>query len=132
MPRQRPTDEDIHQLRQARGFSYSRYDRDQCRNERGWIWYDKYDNVARAMSLQVRIDKAERFDRRMWPHVRKILESGLGWKGTATSLNKNGARTLRGKKWDSRAVRRLAASMNWTRPPKRDPNAPKPTVLIVP
>ena len=116
----RPTEEEIEVLRETRRatrpdlYSYH-YQREKFRNRRGWITYKGYDAVARANSLQIRIDNADEFARRHWPQIRELLESGLGWKATAVCLNKKRVRTRRGKKWDSVTVRRIAARMGWQR-----------------
>ena len=77
----------------------------------------QYDAVSRANSLRVRTEKAQAFAELVWPHVRQILESGHGWKATATALNKLYIPTRRGKEWDSKAVRLIAKRMDWKRPP---------------
>ena len=116
----RPSEEDIAALRETRSEEYPdlslrAYDRRRYRDEHGWIRYYGYDNVARARSLQVRIDNADNFAERCWPQIRELLKSGLGWRATATRLNKKRVRTRRGKKWDSMTVRRIAARMGWQR-----------------
>ena len=77
----------------------------------------KYNDEDRATSLQVRVAQAQAYAELVWPHVRRILESGHGWKATATALNKLYIPTRRGKQWDSRAVRLIAKRMDWKRPP---------------
>lgn len=118
----RPTEEEIDALREERtaahpSLSWPYYDRKQYRDERGWIRYRRYDAVARARSLQVRIDNADNFARRCWPQIRELLESGFRWKAIAKRLNKKRVRTRRGKKWDSITVRRVADRMGWKPPP---------------
>ena len=116
----RPTEEEIEALREMRRASQPdlyqyRYQRKKFRNRRGWITYGGYDAVARARSLQIRIDNADEFAMRRWPQIRELLESGLGWKATAVRLNKKRVKTRRGKKWHSVTVRRIAARMGWQR-----------------